>query len=266
MKLKNLSELRRQEPREIVLAPLPREIPMSSFASAKAFTINRLVRELHKSSYEWYGFTLAKRDEPERITDIGLPENDRNTSHYTAIGSEHIMEYLESIPEDLVINGWIHSHGNLLCRQFSETDENNHLTVLDYVTTVLRKPVAKREVLVGDLELLVKGEYATRQLERGSVTLITDVPVSEATLMETVYGGFCYAIVVGDSGWHRQEIHYKRRGILTGLTSVSRLESSIVLLEGGRSFEETDRELLRNEVREKIKPHQPSVVVSLERH
>ncbi|NIR12799.1 MAG: hypothetical protein GWN86_02125, partial [Desulfobacterales bacterium] len=54
-----------------------------------------------------------------------------------------------------------------------------------------------------------------KELEQGSVSLITDAVVSEAILMETIYGGFSYSIVIGDEGWHEQEIHYKERGVIS---------------------------------------------------
>jgi hypothetical protein len=73
--------------------------------------------------------------------------------------------------------------------------------------------------------------------------------------LETVYGGFCYAIVVDDSGWHHQEIHYKSRGILSGQTSYSQKEADLLLLTPETSLPAPDLERLREDVREKIQPH-----------
>jgi hypothetical protein len=72
--------------------------------------------------------------------------------------------------------------------------------------------------------------------------------------METIYGGFCYAIVIGDEGWHKQEIHYQRRGILSGQTSVSKKEARIVLVDTSRSLTQADIDALAAEVRENIQP------------
>jgi hypothetical protein len=200
---------------------------------------------------------MANRGNPELIVDIGLPKNDQNLSDYTSVGPEKIARFQESLPRDSVISGWVHSHGRLPYEQFSLTDAQNQVTVLDYVTAVLRKPVAKQEVVIRDLAILVKDRWTERDLERGSVALITDAPISEARLIETIYGGFCYAIVIGDGGWHRQEIHYRTRGILSGQTTDSKQEAALVPVETGRELTATDVEALRREVQEKIQPGTP---------
>lgn len=254
MRFRKLSTLARPPGRETVLAALPEEIPMAAFALAKAFKVNELVRAIHGGSYEWYGYTVAARERPELVADIGLPRNDRNVADYTSVDPEGIAEYHESLPPGRVINGWIHSHGDLAFECFSGTDERNQATVLDYVTALLRKPVAKREIAIDDLVTLVKDRYEEKDLERGSVTLITDVPVGHARILETVYGGFCYGIVIGDRGWHRQEIRYSRRGILSGRTATGRRDAGIVPMDTGRILTPQDIEALAAEVREKIRP------------
>jgi hypothetical protein len=254
VRFKGLSELRRPERYEIVLAALPEDILMTQYAMAKAFKINELVHVIHKRSYEWYGYTIANRGNPELIVEIGLPKNDQNFLEYTRIGAERISEYQESLPVESVINGWIHSHGSLEYEHFSDTDERNQVTVLDYVTTLLRKPVAKTEVVIRDLALLVKDACTAKDLEEGSVSLITDAPVREARLMETIYGGFCYGIVIGDEGWHKQDIHYKSRGILSGQTTVSKKEANIVLVDTGRHLTQSDIDALSDEVKKNIQP------------
>jgi hypothetical protein len=251
--IKNLSALRRRERKEIVLASLPETISISSYAMARAFKINELVRLIHRNSYEWYGFTIAAVSEPEVVIDIGLPQNDDNVHYHTGIDPERIALFRESLPPDKVINGWIHSHGNLGLRQFSSTDARNHITVLHYVTASLRKPVAKREVAIKDLKLLVEDRYRDQDLEEGAVNLITDSPVSEATIMEAVYGGFSYGIVIGDEGWSEQEIHTIRRGILTGHTTVDKKRADLELTDGERSLTESEIEALAEEVRAKIR-------------
>lgn len=262
MRFKGLAALKRSEGYEVTLAGLPEQIPMARYAMAKAFKISELVRTVYQESYEWYGFTIAERGNPELIVDIGLPKNDQNLSDYTSVGPETIAGFQESLSRDQVINGWIHSHGSLPYEQFSLTDERNQVTVLDYVTALLRKPVAKKEVVIRDLTILVKDRWTEKDLERGSVALITDAPITEARVIETIYGGFCYAIIIGDAGWHRQEIHYKRRGILSGQTMEDKREADLVLVETGRQLTGADVQKLEDEVREKI---QPGVAVPRER-
>jgi hypothetical protein len=254
MRLKSLSALKRRELRELTLGALPDAIRMARYGMLKALKINELVRTIHKGSYEWYGYTIADRRDPELIVDIGLPKNDQNLPDYTRIGPEGIAEYQESLPRDKVINGWIHSHGSLEYEQFSATDANNQATVLDYVAALLRKPVAKKEVVIKDLVLLTKEECTERDLEKGSVSLITDRRITEATILETVYGGFCYAIVIGDAGWHKQEIHYRTRGILSGQMSESRKEGELVLLDTVKILTDNEVAILAIEVKEKIRP------------
>ncbi len=255
MRFRSLSELERPEPKEVILATLPQEISMALYAKAKAFKINELVREIHQESYEWYGFTIADKDNPEIIADIGLPKNDQNLQDFTTLGPERIAEYHESLPEQFIINGWIHSHGALKYKHFSHTDETNQATVLDFVTARLRWAVAKKEVPIQDLNFLVKGEFEEKDLVKGSVSIITDGVISKATIMETIYGGFCYSIVIDDEGWHEQEIHYKERGVLSGHSAVGKRRSDIVFIDTGRSLTETDIALLSDEVEEKIQPN-----------
>lgn len=254
MRFRKLADLRSAGGYEATVATLPEEIPMARSALAKAFRISELVREIHRDSYEWYGFTLATRGAPEVIADIGLPANDENLLDRACVSPEAIAAYQESLGEGQVINGWIHSHGNLPHEKFSLVDEANQVAVLDYVTALVRRPVAKKEVLIRDLTLLVKGRWTEKELEAGSVALITDAPVTEARIIETVYGGFCYAIVIGDSGWHMQEIHYRRRGIISGRTADEKREAGLVLSGSERPLTRADLQLLRKEVRSRIRP------------
>ena len=255
MRFRSLSELERPEPKEVILSTLPQEISMALYAKAKAFKINELVREIHQESYEWYGFTLADKENPGLIVDIGLPKNDQNLKDSTTLSPERIAEYHESLTEDIFINGWIHSHGALKYKHFSHTDEENQATVLDFVTARLRWVVAKKEVPIEDLNFLVKGEFEEKELEKGSISLITDGVISEATIMETIYGGFCYSIVIDDEGWHEQEIHYKERGVLSGYSKVTKKSSGIVFIDSDKFFTEADTALLSKEVEENIQPN-----------
>lgn len=200
MRLRDLSKLKRPEPLTIKLGSLPQHILMAANAKDKAFKISELVREIFEESFEWYGFTLAHEDHKELIVDIGLPQNDLNLQDYTTLGSERIAEFQESLTEDLVINGWIHSHGALNYKHFSHTDEENNRTVLDFVAARTRKSLAKKEVGIQDMVLLQIDRFDKKDMEKGSVSLITDQPITEAKIMETIYGSFCYSIVIGEIG------------------------------------------------------------------
>lgn len=254
MRIKRLAELKKPELREIPLAELPQEILITPYAWQKAYTINKLVRNIHGQSYEWYGFTLAWRQQPEIIVDIGLPVNEQNQDQYVSLAVDQIAAFRDSLAESMLINGWIHSHGTLALHHFSEVDAANQATVLDYVTAQLRLPVAKVEVVVDDLVCLQEGGWTEGDLQQGSVTLITDVPVASARLWEMEYGGFCYAIVIGDDGWHEQEIHYKKRGILSGRSFFSYRAAPLRLVEDGRRLTPSDREALEAEVRSRLSP------------
>jgi hypothetical protein len=127
--------------------------------------------------------------------------------------------------------------------------------VLDFISTRLKKPLAKKEIAVQDLVLLVKDQVTDTDFEGGSVTLITDSPVTEATIMETVYGSFCYCIVIGDEGWHEQEIVCKERGILSGHTMVISKAADIEFVDTNRTLTRLDINSLADEVEEKIRPN-----------
>ena len=255
MRFKGLSQLKRPEPLEIIFGRLPENILMAGYAKDRAFKISELVSEIFEESFEWYGFTLADKERAELIEDIGLPKNDFNLHDYTTLGSKRIAEYQESLPEDVIINGWIHSHGTLDYRHFSHTDRENHRTVLDFVAARTRKPLAKKEIAIQDLVLLEKDRFAEKDLEKGSISLITDGPITEAKIMETVYGSFCYSIVIGDEGWHEQEIHYIERGILSGHTRMSTNEADIEFVDTGKTLTQMDIVALRDEVKKKIQPN-----------
>ena len=255
MRFKDLSQLKRPEPLIITLGSLPQHILMAKYAKNKAFKISELVGVIFEKSFEWYGFTLANNDHPELIADIGLPQNDLNLQDYTTLGSQRIAEFQESLPEDVMINGWIHSHGALNYRHFSNIDEKNHFTVLDFVAARNRKPLAKKEISIQDLVLLEKDRFVKKDLEKGSVCLITDGPITEAKIMETLYGSFCYSIVIGDEGWHEQQIHCRERGILSGHTAASSKAATIEFVDTGRSLSQSDISALSDEVEDKIRPH-----------
>jgi hypothetical protein len=265
VRFKALKDLSRAAPLEVVLGSLPEEIFITDYAKAKAFAVSELVRRVHGEAFEWYGFTLAERTRPEVIVDVGLPENTENLETYTSISPERIAAYQEALPSGRIINGWVHSHGDLDYRHFSPLDDYNQATVLDYVTSLLRVPVAQKEVVIRDLAFGVMGEGPDPGPPGGrgeenapsapaSVTLLTDVPVGRAKLLETVYGGFCFGIVIGDEGWTQQEIHYKTRGVLTGETLVSKRQADLTLVTTGKILTTSDLEALELEVKDRIRP------------
>jgi hypothetical protein len=266
LRFKTLRNLARPAPREIVLRSLPEEVRITDYARAKAFLVSELVARVHHAAYEWYGFTLGERARPEVIVDVGLPGNAENQENYTRLSPEDIAAYQETLPARLIINGWLHSHGAMEYRHFSPVDDDNQATVLDYVTSALMLPVAQKEVVIRDLALRVmpgEDEWAPApggSLPKGhppapaSVTLITDVPISRAQLLETVHGGFCFAIVIGDEGWTRQEIHYKTRGILTGGTLVSNQEADLSVVPTGKLITPSEQEALELEIKERLRP------------
>ena len=264
MRFKALKDLARAAPQEIVLASLPEQVLMTDFAKAKAFLVSELVQRVHGEAFEWYGFTLGERARPEVVVDVGLPENDENQEVYTSLTPEGIAAFQETLPAGRIINGWVHSHGTLEYRKFSPVDDINQLTVLDFVTSLLKVPLAKKEVVIRDLALLLLEEEEAARLAAGSVTLLTDVPVGRARLLETVYGGFCFGIVIGDAGWTQQEIHYKTRGVLTGETHVSKRETDLTLVETGKVLTTSDLEALELEVKERLRPI-PYTLEKLER-
>jgi hypothetical protein len=255
MRFKDLSRLKRPKPLIITLGNLPQHILMTKYAKTKAFKISELVGALFEKSFEWYGFTLANNDHPELITDIGLPKNDLNQQDYTTLGSQRIAEFQESLSEDVMINGWIHSHGALNYRHFSNTDEKNHLTVLDFIAARTRKPLAKKEIVIQDLVLLEKERFMEKDLEKGSISIITDGPITEAKIMETIYGSFCYSIVIGDEGWHEQQIHCRERGILSGHTTVWSKSTNIKFIDTQRTLKPEEIQAIGKEVKEKIQPN-----------
>jgi len=140
-------------------------------------------------------------------------------------------------------------------KHFSHTDEDNHLTVLDFVTARTRKPIAKKEIAVQDLVLLEKNRFVEKDLEKGSISIITDGPITEAKIMETVYGSFCYSIVIGDEGWHEQQIHCRERGILSGHTTVWSRSTNIKFIDTQRTLKPEEIQAIGKEVKEKIQPN-----------
>ncbi|MCK8602235.1 hypothetical protein [Desulfoferrobacter suflitae] len=265
MRFKNLSQLKRPQIFEKTLGSLPQKLAMTSYAGHKAFKICELVAAIFQESYEWYGFTLAEKARPELVVDIGLPRNDLNLSDYATLGGDTIAAYQETLPHDLIINGWIHSHGALHYKSFSNTDADNHRTVLNFVAAGTRRPLAKRQIAIQDLQLLVKDSFTDEDLRRGSVALITDAPITEARILETIYGSFCYCVVVGDGGWHNQEIHYREKGILSGYTKVGSRAADLLFIDTDKTFTRVDIDLLTKEVEEKIRPNLNPPLETMER-
>ncbi len=254
MRFKDLSRLKKRSPMKIVTGTLPDRILMTEHALDKAFKLNELVRAAFEKSYEWYGYTLADPQRPELIVDIGLPQNAMNLPDYTVLGAGDIARFQEALPDDRMINGWIHSHGDLKFHHFSRTDQENSRRVLDFLAMRTKRPVAKEEIVVRDLVLLEKDRYRHSDLERGSVALITDAVVQEVRILETVYGSFCYSIVVGDGGWHVQEVHHRERAILSGASSEKSLPCEIELMDTPGKLGAREIQELADQVKRRIQP------------
>lgn len=265
MRFKELAQLKRPEPTEVTFNTLPQTIQITPYAKQKAFTIGETVAAVFGQNYEWYGYTLADSANPELISDIGLPNNDLNLHDYATLGSARIAEFQEQLPPHRIINGWVHSHGDLDYRRFSTTDEANHRTVLDFVAARTRKPLAKREVMIEGLTLLVKDRFSRADLAKGSVALITDAPVSEVKIMETIYGSFCYCVVVGSGGWHEQVILHQERGALSSRVRVVSQPAQIVEVAGGAGMTPAEINVLQEEVQRKIRPNLNPPVERMER-
>lgn len=239
---------------EVALGELPASVRMTGFAHAKAFAISSMVRELYGESYEWYGLTLGDERRPEIITDIGLPRNARNLRQYTQLETADLLAFQEEVPAGRVINGWIHSHGDLQVHDFSPVDEVNHRTVLEYVASRLRCPVAKKEIRIEGLTVLQENSWSPEQMKEGSVTVLTDGPLGRVRLLETVYGSFCFALVIGDAGWMQSRLLTKRRGILTGIAVYEDRDVPFVVEEPREGLTEAQRESLKEEIQRKIRP------------
>jgi hypothetical protein len=125
--------------------------------------------------------------------------------------------------------------------------------------------VAKREVPIKDVVFLLEDRFAREDLTAGSVCLITDAPITAATIMETVFGSFCYAVVIGDEGWCEQQIHYREDGVLSGRMALSSRRAEIQLVDTGRVFSDFDMSALRDEVEERIQPNANPPVETMER-
>jgi len=261
MRIKNLDSLKRKEAQEIELSSLPKKIRIHDYALEKGYKTNELVKKVHKSSYEWYGFLLAKKEDPETVIDIGMGENGSNGMAYTKIEPEKIQEFLAALPADYLINGWIHSHGDMNFRHFSGTDDSNMSTVLSFTSLATRKPINKKEILVDDLSLIA-GSYDNEALKKGSLSVVLEgegARAQKAKIFETIFGGFSYSIVVGDEKWNEQTICYERKSLLTGETKHTKLESEkeqslLEIIVTGRKVEGKDLEDLKKEVKDKIKP------------
>ncbi len=265
MRLKKLSDLKRPSLLEVALGELPESVRMTGYAHAKAYAISSMVRELYGESYEWYGLTLGEEKRPEIITDIGLPRNTRNLRQYTQLDTADLLAFQEEVPVGRVINGWIHSHGDLQVHDFSPVDEANHRTVLEYVASKLRRPVAKKEIRIEGLTILQEDTWRPEQMTEGSVTVLTDGPVGKVRLLETVYGSFCFALVIGDAGWMQSRLVTKRRGILTGTTFYEDKDVPFVVEEPREELSRAERESLREEVERKIRPPGSDPPESMER-
>ncbi|MFC1698119.1 hypothetical protein ACFL1H_07290 [Nanoarchaeota archaeon] len=227
-RFQNLSKIEDIKIDNKILDTLPTDIYMTDYAVEKAYKINNFMKDIHDSSFEWYGYTIAKKDDPYKIIDVRFGYNDRNDGAYTRIEPENIEQFRMSLADDEVINGWIHSHGDLGYKQFSGTDEANHKVVRDYVSSLLRKPIEMTEIVMDNLGSLVDGKYKEDDMKDFSVTIVGDNEVKNPKLYETIKGGYCFSIVIGDSGWSEQEIETERYHMLTKKSIPGKIKTEIL--------------------------------------
>lgn len=263
MRLSSLKSLEKKKLEKVVINAMPKQITITDYAKEKAFKVNELVKEAFDGSYEWYGFLLAKSKKPHIITDIGFGKNSQNQYAYTKIDPESIDEFRNSLDADIIINGWIHSHGNLGLKHFSGTDDRNQETVLSYVCSLLKKPIEKIEIPIENIEFLIDNQYKKKDLKGGTVTIVSDNEISQARIFETIYGGFSYAVVIGDEGWSHQEIHYTIKSLLTRKSKESiKKNAKIVTLKTDNKLSKKDIKALKKEVKKKFEPPRTTTYVS----
>jgi len=254
VRIKSLEDLK-QDPEIIQLSTLPANISIHDYALKKAYKINELVKKNYYSSYEWYGYLLGKKENPEVVIDIDLGKNKENGFAYTKISEEDISKFLEKLSKDIIINGWIHSHGNLNYRHFSGTDEENIKKVLNFVSPLTRKPIQKREIIIKDLNI-INENYNIEDLKKGSVTVVVNNrEAKNIKIFETIYGSFSYNIVIGDEGWNEKSIAYEEKGVLTGCYKMQTKPCELEMILTGKKLSKYEIKKLEEEVKEKIKPY-----------
>ena len=252
MKLQSLSSLKKKELETIIISELPTEIKMTTYAKEKAYTVNKLIREICGSSLEWYGFTLADKSDPEIIIDIGLGKNAANQAGYTKIEPRDIDDFLRAKPENTIINGWIHSHGNLGFHQFSGTDDRNHKTVLDFVAGSTSKVIGYSEIPIQRLVITSAEDMSPEKMKDCTIAIVTEIAVESAKLMEKIEGSFSYGVVVDDSGWHEQEIHFVKTKPLSKTSETDRINAEIADIIVEKTITAEDLIALKKELEKKI--------------
>ena len=258
MRIESLGDLMRSPPKEYRFIEPLHDVQMTDYALEKAFRISKLVKKVHRQSVEWYGFMIADIEDPYLTIDVGLPQNATNAHAYTGITAQQIDAFQRGLPPDRIVNGWIHSHADLNYRQFSGTDLANHWTVLDYVGSVIKEAVSKREIRIDDLSRLVQDQLDERDMRQGSLSLVTDVPVDEVALFEQIMGSSAYAVVIGDEGWSCQEVIHKEYGLVTGATTYNRQsdidEVGLVIEQSGVRMTWKEQRMLKKQVKHCIRP------------
>jgi hypothetical protein len=264
MVIKDLDLLRKKSGNglEVIIEELPKKVKIIDYALEKGFTINRLVREIYGRSYEWYGFLIAEKKQPEVIIDIGIPENAVNSYTYTKVEPEQVQKFLIELKEngkdDYFVNGWIHSHGNLGFRQFSSTDEQNMKVMLNFTSSHTTKPIAKKEVLISNLAVVSQNGKPIEEILKendGSIVIITQNEPGELRIFDTIYGCFGYSIVIGDEGWSKQKIMYRKHSIISRIDEYWTEDAEIELIETEKRIENVELEALKEEIKQKIKPY-----------
>ncbi len=239
----------------MVDTPFPQAINIQDYVFRKSRAICYNVKRNYGSSREWYGLLVSERADPSTVTEVYLEENSSNESAYTSMLGHSIAAAAERAgKEDRVVVGWIHSHGALSVF-FSGTDRRNMEVVLNSVSANTRKQVAYEEVLFDKTSIMVNGETVNNN---GGVLIDIDSPQlimpTAARILQPLYLGWSYNIVVNDAGHHHQEISFLEEKVLTKEEKTWNLDAKLNLIHTDRTL---DLDGLAKEVNEKIGGKRP---------
>lgn len=227
-------------PEEIDENLLPTSIKITENALAKAKKIGELVDKKATSSYEWYSFSLASKNNDYIVRDIILPKKQKISSAHCAVSGEEVAlasnevaEINRSSGKDYYIIGWLHSHANF-SPFHSPTDHENIMNVLNSVSLNTEKVTYKPFDLIEseatvenrDGKIVMRGmdeedgifelnindiiienllkKYNLKELPEGKEKirgLVKDVfSPEQMKFKEPVIKGFCYSVVINNIG------------------------------------------------------------------
>ena len=268
---------------EIVLFPnpVPEKVKYEDYVLKKANAICKLVKEKY-GAMEWYGFLVAREENPQVITDIALGVQKAGSAH-VGISEEEIAKVMEELEEELTIVGWIHSHADMHWVEFSGIDERNIRTVassvslntqvvskfeeieIDYPALLISKD-GKEELFVTQDEELVRGEL--EKLKDYKISLIVKEErkpgivlfgerVRKVKLLLPYKVGWSYNLLVNNWGDKNASIAViEEYGLNKGQRFYEKKIEFDNPIESGR---EVDYKLLKEEINKKIIPRFPII-------